>query len=206
MRIGVFGGSFDPIHWGHLILAELAREHCDLNEVRLVPAAVPPHKQGMSRAPDDARLDMLELAIGGHEALSPWDIEIRRGGVSYTVDTLRTLRQMEPAAEVFLLMGADSLHDFTTWRDPREICQLAQLAVVNRPGQPSVDFDVLAAMTTETQREAFQRAVVPMPLVEISSTELRSRVAAGKSIRYQTPRAVEQYIKTNGLYQTLRRP
>ena len=91
MRIGIFGGSFDPVHYGHLILAELCRESCELDEVRLVPAAIPPHKQDQGRAPDEHRLRMLELAIGGHPAISAWDVELQRGGVSYTVDTLQAL-------------------------------------------------------------------------------------------------------------------
>ena len=134
MRIGVFGGSFDPIHVGHLVLAELCREQCRLDEVRLIPAAIPPHKQDKVCRSGDQRLEMLKLAIGGHSSIRPWDVELRRGGVSYTIDTLHALRDEHPKAEVFLLMGADSLLDLPNWRQPSEICQLACLVVVNRPG------------------------------------------------------------------------
>ena len=200
MRIGVFGGSFDPVHLGHLVLAELSREQCRLDEVRLVPAAIPSHKQFKDRAPDQRRLEMLKLAIGGHSSIQPWDVELQRGGVSYTADTLRTLRDEQPNAELFLLMGADSLFDLPNWREPNEICQLACLVVVNRLGSEPVDFDVLSNVTTRDRIDQFQKNLVDMPLLEISSTDLRRRVAAGKSIRYQTPRAVEQYIKTAELY------
>ena len=182
------------------MLAELCREQCQLDEVRLVPAAIPPHKQDKVRAAAEHRLEMIKLAIGGHAALRPWDVELHRGGVSYTIDTLRTLQQEQPEAVLFQLMGADSLVELPNWREPGEICQLACLAVVDRPGAEVVDFNVLSAITTPERIDYFRGHVVQIPLLEISSTDLRSRVAAGKSIRYQTPRAVEQYIKTVKLY------
>ena len=120
MRIGIFGGSFDPVHYGHLLLAEMCREQCELDEVRLVPAAIPPHKQGKGRAADEHRLEMLNLAVGGHQSIVAWDVELQRGGVSYTIDTLRTLRAEQPEDELFFLMGADSLFDLPSWREPRE--------------------------------------------------------------------------------------
>ena len=201
MRIGIFGGSFDPVHYGHLILAELAREACSLDEVRLVPAAVPPHKQGQGRADGEHRLAMLDLAIGGNASIQTWDVELARGGVSYTVDTLRTLRDEHPNDDLFFLMGADSLFDLPNWREPKEICSLATVVVVDRPGSKPVDFDCLADVATPSQIETFERHVVKMPQVDISSTEIRRRIKDRLSIRYQTPRAVEKYIATAGLYE-----
>lgn len=200
MRIGIFGGSFDPVHFGHLLLAEYCRESCQLDEVRLVPAAIPPHKQGQYRAADEHRLQMLKLAIGGHPALTTWDVEIERGGVSYTIDTLNALRKQQPDDELFFLIGADSLHDLPTWHKPDAICAAASLVAVNRPGSAPVDFEVLADLVPAPRRAAFSELIVTMPQIGISSTEIRRRVGANLSIRYQTPRAVEEYIREAGLY------
>ena len=117
MRLGLYGGSFDPVHYGHLLLAECCREALTLDEVWLIPAAVPPHKQARELAPAKARLEMLELALGGHEQIKVSQVEIDRGGVSYTVDTLTAVHQLHPGASLFLLMGADSLLDLPNWRE-----------------------------------------------------------------------------------------
>jgi len=202
MRIGIFGGSFDPVHYGHLLVAELCRESCELDEVRLVPAAIPPHKQDQGRAADEHRLHMLQLAIGGHRSISAWDVELKRGGVSYTVETLRALREERPDDELFFLMGADSLFDLPNWRSPEEICELATLAVVDRPGNRKIDFEVLSEIVSPERIEHFRSHVVPMPQLELSSSEIRERVAQKKSIRFQTPRAVEQFIVEESLYVT----
>ncbi len=200
MRIGIFGGSFDPVHYGHLLLAEMCREQCELDEVRLVPAAIPPHKQGKGRAADEHRLEMLNLAVGGHQSIVAWDVELQRGGVSYTIDTLRTLRAEQPEDELFFLMGADSLFDLPSWREPREICEIASIVVVNRPGSADVDFSVLDDIIPAERQAVLQRLVVNMPQMGISSTEIRDRIATGRSIRFQTPRAVEQFIEAASLY------
>ena len=201
MRIGIYGGSFDPVHYGHLLLAELCRETCELDEVRFVPAAIPPHKQDQGRAADEHRVEMLKLAIGGNPHFAVWDVELQRGGVSYTVDTLRDLRAEQPNDELFFLMGADSLFDLPNWREPAEICKLATITVVDRPGSREVDFDVLRDVATADRIEHFKKNVVSMPQLDISSSGIRDRIASGKSIRYQTPRSVEQYLLTAKLYQ-----
>jgi len=202
MRIGILGGSFDPVHYGHLLLAETCREACELDEVRLVPAAVPPHKLVNDRAPDTRRFEMLQLAIGGHPSISAWDVELRRGGLSYTVDTLRTLRSEQPNHELFLLMGADCLHDLPNWREPEVICELACLVVVTRRGSQPVDLDVLSGLATGEQLARYRDHLVEMPLIELSSTEVRRQVRRQRSIRYRTPRAVEEYIQSEGLYRS----
>jgi nicotinate-nucleotide adenylyltransferase len=200
MRLGLYGGSFDPVHYGHLLLAECARETLGLDEVWLIPAAVPPHKQTRELAAAKYRLAMLELALAGHEQIKSSRLEIDRGGVSYTVDTLAAIRDQHPNATLFLLMGADSLHDLPTWREPARICELATIAVVRRGGAPELDFSVLKSLVSDQQRSAIQQAQVQMPLIELSSTDLRHRAASGQSLRYRTPRAVEKYIETHGLY------
>lgn len=200
MRIGLLGGTFDPIHYGHLLLAESCREQGQLDEVWFIPAAVPPHKQQQTLSPAAARLEMLKLAIGGHEAFRVSEIELARGGVSYTVDTLAAIRAERPEAELFLLIGADSLVDLPTWREPRRICELATPMTVGRPGSPPPNYRVLDGIVDPARLATFAGNHVEMPLVGISSRDLRRRVAEGRSIRYQVPRAVERYIETVGLY------
>ena len=202
MRLGIFGGTFDPVHYGHLLLGEYCREQCRLDEVWFVPAAVPPHKQGEELTPGEQRAEMLELAIGGHESLLVCRDEITHGGVSYTVDTLRRLASEEPKRELFLLLGADSLHDLPLWREPAEICRLAMPVVVRRPATDEPDFDGIAPFVSPERLERIREHLVAMPRIELSSSEIRRRVAAGLSVRYQTPRAVEKYIQTAGLYRS----
>jgi nicotinate-nucleotide adenylyltransferase len=201
-RLGIFGGSFDPVHYGHLLLAETCREQCGLDRVLLIPAAVSPHKQNEPPTPARDRVEMLRLAIAGHKQFSVSTLEVDRGGVSYTVDTLTALAAEHPQAELFLLMGADSLDDLPRWREPRRICQLAIPVVVRRAGTAEPDFRVLAGIVDHVRLAEIKQQQVEMPIIEFSSTELRQRVADGKSIRYRTPRAVEKYIETHGLYRT----
>ncbi len=199
-RIGIFGGSFDPVHFGHLLLAESAREQCNLDEVWLIPAAVPPHKQARILAPDRARVEMLQLAIAGDKSMVVSTIETDRGGVSYTVDTLTHVHDGAPEAELFLLIGADTLHDLPNWREPEQVCQLAVPAVVRRAGSPEPDYSVLTKIVDSDRLELFRGHQVEMPLIDFHSTAIRQRVHEGRSIRYLTPRAVEKYIETNRLY------
>jgi nicotinate-nucleotide adenylyltransferase len=201
MRLGLYGGSFDPVHFGHLLLAECCREALRLDEVWLIPAAVPPHKQSRELAPAKQRLEMLELALGGHEQIRASRLEIDRGGVSYTVQTLEDIKQQRPDATLLLLMGADSLHDLPSWREPAQICELAIPAVVRRGGSAEPDFSVLSPLVTVERLAEIRAAQVEMPLIELSSTDLRHRAANGQSLRFRTPRAVEKYIESNRLYQ-----
>jgi nicotinate-nucleotide adenylyltransferase len=200
MRLGLFGGTFDPVHYGHLLLAESAREQCKLERVLFLPAAIPPHKQGLQPTPPAVRIEMLELAIAGHEAFAVSRYEVERGGVNYTADTLAHFRQQDPDGELFFLMGADMLHDLPHWHQPERICRLAIPVVAARPGVGEPDFDCLRGVTTPERIETMRRCVVRMPLIGLSGTEIRRRVAEGLSIRYQTPRAVEKYIQTHGVY------
>jgi len=200
MRLGIFGGTFDPVHYGHLLLAECCREQCPLDEVWFLPAAVPPHKRGQHQTPAAMRIEMLELAIAGHRAFSVCAYETDRGGVNFTCETLAHFREESPEHELFFLLGADMLCDLPTWREPARICQLAMPVVVRRPGTGALDFDCLSQMVSVERIEEIRRHQVEMPEIGISSREIRARVAAGDSIRFQTPRAVEKFIETHRLY------
>ncbi len=199
-RIGIFGGSFDPVHYGHLLLAENAREQCRLDRVIFVPAGVPPHKQDQPRASAEHRIAMLGLAIAGHEAFEISRCEVDRPGISYTIDTLRLFRSQEPEAELFLILGGDMLRDLPTWREAAEVLRLAQLVVASRPGWEDWDWEQLNIIASPAQIAQIRARLIQMPRVDFSSSEIRRRLAAGQSIRYQTPRAVEQYILTHHLY------
>jgi nicotinate-nucleotide adenylyltransferase len=200
IRLGLVGGSFDPVHYGHLLLAECCREQCRLDEVWFLPAATPPHKQSRPLTPAAERIEMLELAIGGNEAFRVCRLEIDRGGISYTVDTLAELKRQEPDRKLFFLVGADSLEDLPHWREPARICELATPVAVCRAGAGSPNYAVLAPLVSKQRLEEIGRNRVEMPRIGLSSREIRRRVAAGVSVRYQTPRGVEKYIETHGLY------
>ena len=196
-RVGIFGGSFDPIHLGHLLLAEQAREQFALDEVVFVPARLPPHKLDRPLAPDKLRLEMTELAVAGHRQFSTCDIELRRTGPSYTVDTLRAFAEERPGAALFLLIGADSLREFPTWRDPAGILALAELLVMPRPGAETIDEWKTFGLPPNA---AGRVRKIDSPLFGVASTDLRARLAAGRSIRYLVSPAVEEFLRAKGLY------
>ena len=199
-RIGVFGGSFDPVHEGHLWIAEAARESLSLDEVRWVPAATSPLKRGGTVASDESRLQMVRLAISGNHSFVLDDRELRRGEISYTVDTIAEMKAEQPGDEFFLIIGSDSLASFDRWHQPTKLLEMVTPAVIQRGGDPSIDFSVLDRLTTFDHIESIRQQVVTMPLIEVSSTDLRNRIAAGRSIRYQVPAAVEALIQHDGLY------
>lgn len=198
MRIGIFGGTFDPVHFGHLILAEQCREQCRLDEVRFMVAGDPPHKQQAPILDGKHRVEMLKFATAGHEAFGIDERELKREGKSYTVETLTELTAELPDAEFSFLIGGDSLVDLPDWREPERIAELATIVAVNRGDDPLPADEDLEAQLGSTIAKRLR--LVTMPAVEISSTDIRHRVRAGKSIRYLTPRAVEVYIGEHGLY------
>lgn len=209
MRLGILGGSFDPVHYGHLLLAESCREQARLDQVWFLPSAVPPHKQEQQLAPAAHRVEMLQLAIAGYAAFSVCTFEVDRGGVNYTVDTLAHLGQEDPSRELFFLLGADALLELHGWKDSARICQLATLVVVGRAGDlhfgegsSVTDWSRLEGVLQRAQIDAIGRHQVWMPRVDLSSSEIRHRVGECKSIRYRTPRAVEKYIETHEIYRT----
>jgi nicotinate-nucleotide adenylyltransferase len=194
MRVGVFGGTFDPVHLGHLIMAEQCREQAALDLLLFIPAATPPHKQRANITPFGQRVEMLTLAISGNPTFQIDSLEQDRNGPSYTVDTLAQLRQARPRDEFFLILGSDSVRDFATWYEPRRILEsVTKVLVVMRPDS------LLETEAFLGDAERYQ--LVASPLIEIASRDIRQRVAKGQSIRYMVPRAVEAYIADKRLYQ-----
>ncbi|MBX3439145.1 MAG: nicotinate-nucleotide adenylyltransferase [Planctomycetaceae bacterium] len=198
MRLGIYGGTFDPVHYGHLLLAEQCREQCALDEVWFVPARQPPHKEASTISPAVSRIEMLEFALAGYPEFRVSRIEVDRDGPSYTVETLHQLRADDLTRELFLLIGADSLVDLPTWREPDRILQLATVVAVNRG---AFDEKQLTAAAAELGTDAAERIrLVAMPGVDISASDLRRRVSEGRSIRFLTPRPVALYIAEHHLY------
>lgn len=198
MKLGLYGGTFDPVHLGHLLLAERCREELDLDEVRFIPAGDPPHKTDRTLTSGEARAEMLEFATAGNPQLVVDRRELKRLGRSYTVETLADFRNESPDAELFFLMGADSLADLPQWREPERIAELATIVAVNRGERPLPDATTLAATLGEAI--AARVVFVNIPGIDLSSSELRTRVAAGKSLRYAVPSSVEAYIRDKKLY------
>jgi nicotinate-nucleotide adenylyltransferase len=186
MRIGVLGGSFDPVHLGHLALAEAARDRLRLDRVLLVVAAGQPLKAGGAAAPAEDRYAMVRLAVRGRPGLEASDLEFLRPAPSYTVDTLRELRRGLPAgAEVFLVLGADALADLPRWREAGEVRRLASVVGCGRPGSPP---------------PAGADSLLEVATPDISSTEVRRRAAAGEGLEGLVPDDVAAYIRERGLY------
>jgi nicotinate-nucleotide adenylyltransferase len=195
-EIGILGGTFDPIHYGHLIIAEAARDQLRLDWVEFVPANDPPHKPDDAVSPVADRVAMVRLAIADISYFHLNCVEVEREGPSYTVETLETLTSARPGDTFHFIIGGDSLRDFKTWRSPNRIAHLARLAVIERPG---AEYDLHAlerALPDVQDRIDFVRA----PLIDLSATGMRSRYAAGQSIRFQTPDPVIAYIERAGLY------
>lgn len=198
MRVGIYGGTFDPIHVAHLVLAEQCREQCQLDEVWFVPAAEPPHKLSNAISPAKDRCEMIQFAIAGHPAFRLNTIELERSGPSFTVTTLEQLTEKNPSVELFLLIGADSLRDLAHWRSPRRILELSTVVAVNRGDRPLPDRSDLRTVVGAAADDRI--SVVTMPGMEVSSTDIRARVRDDRSIRYLVPRAVEMYIHQHRLY------
>jgi nicotinate-nucleotide adenylyltransferase len=200
MRIGLFGGSFDPPHLGHLILAEQVRDSAQLDEVWFLPSYRPPHKETPASR-FDQRCEMVELAIIGQPKFRVEPIEKELPPPSYTIETLRELRERHPEHEFHLIIGGDSLVDFPTWYQPQAILGFASLIAVDRPGSPPMSPEQLAhSLGVPSEQVRLNR--VESPQIGIASREIRARVAAGASIRYLVPRSVEEYLREKKLYLT----
>ena len=194
--LGILGGTFDPVHHGHLLIAEEAREALGLERVILVPAATPPHKPDRPVTDAAHRLAMVELAIAGNPAFAVSRLEIERGGASYTVDTLRALRD-GGATDPWFILSAEALALFPTWRDPSGILELCRLAVVPRAGSETLD-RAWAADRFPGREDRIR--FLAGPLLPISGSVVRRRAAAGRSVRYLVPDAVARYIADHHLY------
>jgi nicotinate-nucleotide adenylyltransferase len=196
MRLGIFGGSFDPVHNGHLALASACQKQASLDEVWFVPTAVQPLKRQGPHASDAQRVEMLQLAIEQYSTWRVCTLEIDRGGASYTVDTLRQLHEELPDAELFFLIGSDALRDVSRWKEPQEIFRLSTPLVVHRAREPAPDVKLLAGMCAAAK----QPKTIEMPPIDISSTEIRRRITSGEAIDQVTPSVVARYIAQNAIY------
>ncbi len=187
MRLGIFGGSFDPVHIGHLIVARIALEALNLDRLHFVLARSQPLKLGRHEAAPEQRADMLRLALEGVPDFRPDLRELSRPGPSYTIDTLREMSAESPGYELTLMVGADAALQITEWKDAGRLKDYARLAVLSRPGvpQPPPELDAIP---------------VKVPLVEIEASDIRQRVREGKSIRFMVPERVARYIEDNGIY------
>jgi nicotinate-nucleotide adenylyltransferase len=185
--VGLFGGSFDPIHHGHLIVGRAVAETLGLEELRFMPAGEQPFKHGRHVASASERATMVALAVAGEAGLAVERCEVDRPGPSYTVDTLRALRSREPGQDFTLVVGADATRELDQWREAAALPALARIVAVARPGAPR-------------PASALVERVVEVPAVDLSATQIRRRVAEGRSIRYLVPDAVAEFIAIHGLY------
>lgn len=195
-RVGLLGGTFDPLHLGHLVVAQDLADALDLDEVRFVVAARPPLKPDREPVPGELRAAMVEAALVGDPRFRVSRLELERGGTSYTVDTIRALREAEPGVEWFVAIGADQLARLSEWREPEELARLARLVVMGREG---METDV-----TEVGGGKIACRSVDVTRIDLSSTKVRARVAAGKSVRYLVPEPVRRIIEERGLYRDAR--
>ena len=204
--IGIFGGTFDPIHVAHLAVAEEAAEALGLERVLFVPAGEPPHKPGRPISAAADRLAMVELAIAGNERFAVDRIELDRVGPSYTVDTLESMRAVRLAAglsdDLLLILSAEAFLGLMTWREPRRVVELARLVVAPRDGYPEAGPEFLAAHLPDLADRA---TFLDSPRLRLSGSDLRRRAADGRSLRYLVPDAVAAYIGDHGLYRNQRR-
>jgi len=200
-RLGILGGTFNPIHIGHLTIAEAVREEYGLDKVLFVPSAHPPHKEGRDVIDARDRYHLVRLAVADNPFFEVLDIEMKRKGQSYSVETLKELRENETEpADYFFIIGADSLPELKTWKDIEKLGRLCTFVVAPRPGW---DIERLAREELGLppwMKESLLAHVVSAPLIGISSTEIRDRIRSAMSIRYLVPRAVEEYIEERGLY------
>jgi nicotinate-nucleotide adenylyltransferase len=202
-RVGILGGTFDPIHYGHLVIAEQVREALSLDRVVFIPAAVPPHKLGLSITPAESRAAMVELAVVGNSSFAVSRIELQRDGPSYTSDTLAVLAAQAAgrgaAPELFFILSSEALAGFAAWHEPDRILALCRLVAVGRPGTPLPTPAELAARFGERAPRILAVETVP---VAHSASAVRALAAAGRSIRYLVPPTVEAYICDHQLYRS----
>jgi len=199
-RIGLFGGSFNPIHTGHLVMAQDAGHAFSLDRIIFIPAAIPPHKISQTLVTADQRIDMIRLALGDQEAWEVSDEEVRRGGVSYTVDTVRHFRALYPQAELFFMIGGDTLPELHTWKDISVLLDLCKFITMVRPGFERDKLGSASLHLDQRHVDALISRVTTGHVIGVSSTEIRMRVAKQEPIRYLVPELVERYVLEHGLY------
>lgn len=195
IKVGLMGGTFDPIHYGHLLAAETTREACGLDEVWFIPSYVPPLKQNEPGAEGDVRLEMVYRAIDFQPHFRAMDVELERGGISYSIDTVQELQTLYPGRAFSYIIGSDRVNDLPSWHRIGELAKLVSFIGVERPGEP-IDQSGLPSYIRE------RLTIVKMPLIEFSSTDIRKRRAEERSIRFMVPEKVYSFIMRNGLYES----
>ena len=211
MRIAIIGGTFNPIHYGHLRIAEEAREALSLDKVVFMPANIAPHKTESPALPE-ARIEMVRLSIAGNQFFEVSDIEIKRGGRSFTIDTLRALKEKDKSLDISLIIGNDSFNDITTWCEYESIFELSSFIVVERPGYPVkkpgevLPVELARKFWYDAGKGMFLNSFgttltyLSTTLMDIASSDLRAKVREGASVRYMLPDPVIEYIQKTGLY------
>ncbi|MBW7473765.1 nicotinate-nucleotide adenylyltransferase [Paenibacillus oenotherae] len=194
MKVGIMGGTFDPIHYGHLLAAERAREACGLDEVWFIPSFQPPLKDNEPNADTNARLEMVYRAIDFQPHFRAMDIELERGGTSYSIDTVKSLQENYPGRTFSYIIGSDRVNDLPQWHRIEELARIVAFIGVERPGE-SIDVSSLPVYIQD------RLTIIGMPLIDISSTEIRQRQADKRSIRFMVPEKVYSFIKRNALYE-----
>jgi nicotinate-nucleotide adenylyltransferase len=199
VKVALLGGTFNPPHLAHLLCASEAADQLGLDRVILMPVFPPPHKEVADDPGPEVRLELCELAAAGDERLEVSRLEVDRGGPSFTADTLRELHARHPEHELIFIVGGDMAVSLPTWKEPRTVLELAKLAIAERSG--ALRRDVIERLTAEYGEDVTQRLeFFDMPRIDISSSEIRRRVGAGRSIRYLVPQAVAEHIARHGLY------
>jgi len=214
MKLGILGGTFNPIHLAHLCIAETVYEACGLDRVLFLPAATPPHKEVAADVPFDLRMEMVRAAVKGHRGFDVSDLECRQPGKNYSVHTLELLRRDYPGAELYFIIGLDSFRDLPDWKDYEKLFELTHLVVVTRPGIDSAEplgllpvavqkqFCYSCSPATWRHKKGKSLIFLNETPLGISSTDIRQRVAAGRSIRYLVPPEVAALIERHGLYRS----
>jgi nicotinate-nucleotide adenylyltransferase len=206
-RIAIYGGSFDPVHFGHLWAAQHALDLLRLDRVIFVPAATSPLKPHGPIASNAQREMMLRLALSGatgrdgHPTMVIDDRELRRGGTSYTIDTVQEIARERPDDELFLLIGSDAFAAIQEWHRPAELLEMITPIVFRRGGEPEIDWNVLTGLIPPKRAEQIRKCSIRLPLIEVSSSDIRERVAQGRGIRFLVPQAVHALIEAESLYQ-----
>ncbi len=192
-KLGIFGGTFDPIHSGHLILAEELKEELGLQKVIFVPCANPPHKENSHLSEAKDRLMMTRIAIQDNPAFILSDLELKREGKSYTIETINQFKELYPQSELYLLLGSDVLEELHLWKEPEKIFEQIKVVIAKRPG-----FDRIDPQNSYVKKSL----VVPIDGLNISSSRIRERVKSGRSVRYLVPSGVEEFIQAKNLYKS----
>lgn len=198
MKVGILGGTFNPIHHGHLIIAEYTREYLDFDKILFIPTGIPPHKDRFQVLNGKTRSEMVSLAIESNPRFECSNIEIDKNGTSYTIDTINLLKKKRPKEEFHLIIGGDSLLELNSWKGFEELIDSVDIIVADRYG--AYGKSIIKEIDRLNKKRKKKIINLSTPIIDISSTEIRKKVQEGRSIKYLTPENVEEYIMERGLY------